>query len=56
MPCCGAEEFRLGPRGGLCTNIKCSECGEEFNVVLSGDPVYIEKINKFENVYTGEKK
>lgn len=30
-----------GPRGGLCTNIKCRVCGSEFNVAL---PIFAERI------------
>ena len=42
MPCCGKPlSFIRGPRGGNCTNIKCSHCGEKWNI---GPYHYIAKI------------
>jgi hypothetical protein len=34
-PDCGANAWRLGPRGGLSVNIECTRCGEAFNAVLA---------------------
>ena len=28
---CDCDEFLEGPHGGLCTNIKCSQCSAEYN-------------------------
>ena len=28
---CGGDEFLEGPKGGLCTNIKCVGCSAEYN-------------------------
>ena len=47
-PDCGGEKFLAGPEGGLSQNIKCANCGSEFNycppctVMPSG---YAERIN-----------
>ena len=30
-PDCGGEDFLAGPCGGLCQNIKCVKCGQEWN-------------------------
>lgn len=46
MPCCGSEQYKEGPSGGMLTNIMCSKCSEEWNVCLSGDPMYIKKIHR----------
>ncbi len=31
-PDCGGDEFLEGPRGGLAVNIRCKQCGAEFNI------------------------
>lgn len=31
-PDCGGKEFLEGPRGGMCVNIKCNNCGSKFNI------------------------
>ncbi|MCX5909953.1 MAG: hypothetical protein NTY64_22955, partial [Deltaproteobacteria bacterium] len=40
-PDCGGMRFLEGPHGGLCVNIKCSECGSTFNV---NPPFFAERI------------
>lgn len=43
MPCCyKRRRFLAGPRGGLCTNIKCFHCGQKWNVCFESR--FIEKI------------
>lgn len=32
MPCCGSKSFIEGPTGGLCINIKCTQCNTWFNI------------------------
>lgn len=34
---CGNDEFLKGPTGGLSVNVKCSGCGEKFNVMPVGE-------------------
>lgn len=42
MPCCGKPiKFYIGPTGGCSENIKCSHCGQKFNIC---PPYFIEKI------------
>lgn len=43
LPCCGSKKFLEGPQGGLSMNIKCSKCGECFNVCWHTQ--FIEKIS-----------
>lgn len=31
-PDCGSNKFLDGPCGGLCQNVKCANCGSEFNI------------------------
>ena len=31
-PDCGSHEFLAGPRGGMCQNFKCAQCGACFNI------------------------
>lgn len=45
MPCCGSKQYKIGPSGGLTTNIMCSKCGEKYNAnIEGGGPPIIEKI------------
>ena len=30
-PNCGSSEWLMGPRGGAAQNIKCDNCGKEYN-------------------------
>lgn len=39
---CGGEEFIPGPRGGMCVNLMCANCGARFNV----SPFSIERIGQ----------
>lgn len=32
-PCCKSHTWLAGPRGGLCINIECAQCGLRANVV-----------------------
>lgn len=34
-PDCASATFRIGARGGLCTNIACARCGSRFNVTIA---------------------
>jgi len=52
-PDCGSMVFLKGPRGGLCQNFKCQDCGSEFNNMgpfgierLSGPPNHGRRIIK----------
>jgi hypothetical protein len=40
MPCCGSEEYYEGPSGGLCTNIKCANCGMRWNVAPAAEFIW----------------
>ena len=33
---CGSDKFYEGPHGGMAINIKCVNCGSEFNRTLLG--------------------
>jgi DNA-directed RNA polymerase subunit RPC12/RpoP len=41
-PDCGGEEFREGPYGGMSRNVRCANCGHQFNWAL---PISIERIH-----------
>ncbi|GEM_PF-3524683 len=45
-PDCGKFDFLEGPRGGLAVNIKCTNCGSEFNVC---PPWFAEQIGLMHN-------
>lgn len=40
-PDCHGPNFLKGPEGGLSTNIKCSDCGSQFNIC---PPFFAERI------------
>lgn len=42
-PDCGKFDFLEGPHGGLAVNIKCANCGSEFNVC---PPWFAERIGE----------
>ena len=42
-PDCGCDKFLSGPRGGMCINFKCEQCGSEFNDMFVAG---IERINE----------
>lgn len=51
-PFCRTNSFLEGPRGGVCVNIECSECGARFNIKALGigvDLIDKPKINNKEN-------
>lgn len=48
-PDCGSHRsFLAGPRGALCQNIQCGECGSEFNVGprVGGSVFFAERIGE----------
>ncbi len=44
-PDCDAMTFLEGPHGGLSVNVKCENCGSEFNVCM---PFFVERIHSHE--------
>jgi hypothetical protein len=34
-PLCGGIDFKLGPRGGMMQNVRCTRCTAVFNVVTA---------------------
>lgn len=32
-PFCMSRDFTDGPRGGLCVNVTCNDCGARFNLL-----------------------
>jgi hypothetical protein len=56
-PDCNGDKFTMGPQGGGCQNIKCSnlDCGSEFNVSPFDDgqwldtPFIVERIDRSES-------
>lgn len=42
-PNCATEVFLHGPCGGMAENIRCSECGAEFNFSPPFDPEFLDR-------------
>lgn len=38
---CGHSGFLFGPRGGMCINVKCGNCGEKYNLLEVNDRYYL---------------
>jgi hypothetical protein len=55
-PDCNGDKFSMGPQGGMCQNIKCSnpDCGSEFNLApfedgqWLGEPFLVKRIDRSE--------
>jgi hypothetical protein len=46
-PSCKAENaMRLGPQGGVATNVMCIECRDEFNVIFANGVTLLDRMGK----------
>jgi len=46
-PTCGAEQFVIGPQGGMALNIKCVGCGAKWWFCPPFEPVAIDNDDQF---------
>lgn len=47
---CGCREFLFGPKGGMCQNVQCSDCGAQFNVMLVPGAVMVQRLRRPQQV------